>query len=503
MSRSSEYQSSTYSWHQSHDQATVLLLVPYSTNEGELHVIIEQNILVAGVRGQAPLIKGRLYGNIDKAGSMWQLEPRSSGLSLRDRTASTTSTTSTRSSYALVSEPEISSSFAASLASGPTSDTEDFPVSSPGLSSPVSSADERAAGFSTVARPRRRKQNKSRTGSPLQFAQSIASPLSSVESLHASGPGRLLTLHLEKSDSIIWPSLIVGPVSESLSPCPPSPLGLSSEAESAFNMDPTSLTLTALELFDIRKDHDSAFGYFLRFLTFYCRRAWLQAHLPSATMRLVSNYIPLHSLSDPLPAPSEAVTDQGRIAYYIQSLGGPPGVAQLYLEAGLLHLEGAASMLLASSYSPLSSIRLPSQSQYIADASEGGSTAAWKRDREAARRYFETARVLCPTLEVPVLPIEGESLDDDDEATELGLRMPSVDLRVSSEEDNQPRKRHAQKEAPVSKEVVDIPQRARRTDDLDGAWYLYVPGLVGAGTAILVVGVIGALSFSSWRRNHN
>lgn len=444
---------------------------------------------------------------------MWQLEPMSSGLSLRDRTTSTTSTTSTRSSYALVSEPEISSSFAASLASGPTSDTEDFHISSPGLSSPVSSADEHI-GFSTVTRSRRRKQHKSHTGSPLQFAQSIASPLSSVESLHASGPGRLLTLHLEKSDSIIWPSLIVGPVSETLSPCSPSPMGLSSEAESSFNMDPTSLTLTALELFDIRKDHDVAFEYFLwaffspcyfiEYLTLYCRRAWLQAHLPSATVRLVSHYVPLHSLPDPLPTSPEAATDQGRTAYYIQSLGGPPGLAQLYLEAGLLHLEGAASMLLTSSYSPLSSIRLPSQSQYLPDASEGGSTAAWKRDREAARGYFESARVLCPALEVPVLPVEDEeSPDDDDEATELGLRMPSVDLRASSSEDNQPRRRHAQKEAPIGKEVVDIPQRARRTDDLDGAWYLYVPGLVGAGTALLVVGVIGALSFSSWRRNQN
>ncbi|KAF8269551.1 hypothetical protein EI94DRAFT_1724957 [Lactarius quietus] len=372
---------------------------------------------------------------------MWQLEPRSSGLSLRDRTTSTTSTASTRSSYALVSEPEISSSFAASLAS---------------LSSPVSSADERN-GFTTVTRSRR-KQHKSRTGSPLQFAQSIASPLSSVESLHASGPGRLLTLHLEKSDSIIWPSLIVGPVSNTLSPCPPSPTGLSTDAESSFNMDPTSLTLTALELFDIRKDHDAAFEYFLR--------AW-------------ANYV------------------------YIQSLGGPPGLAQLYLEAGLLYLEGAASMLLSNSYSSLSSIRLPSQSQYLPEASEGGSTAAWKRDREAARRYFEGARVLCPTLEVPVLSVEDEeSPDDDDEATELGLRMPSVDLRASSSEDNQPRRRHPQ-ETPISKEVVDIPQRARRTDDLDSAWYLYVPGLVGAGTALLVVGVIGALSFSSWRRNQN
>ena len=244
--------------------------------------------------------------------------------------------------------------------------------------------------------------------------------------------------------------------------------------------------------------------YFIGVLTFYLRRAWLQAHLPSATMRLVSHYVPLHSPPDSLPTSSEAAADQGRTTYYIQSLGGPPGLAQLYLEAGLLHLEGAASMLLTSTYSPLSSIRLPSQSQYLPDASEGGSTAAWKRDREAARRYFENARVLCPTLEVPVLPVEDEeSLDDDDEATELGLRMPSVDLRASSSEDNQPRRRHAQKEAPLSKDVVDIPQRARRTDDLDGAWYLYVPGLVGAGTALLVVGVIGALSFSSWRRNQN
>ena len=220
-------------------------------------------------------------------------------------------------------------------------------------------------------------------------------------------------------------------------------------------------------------------------------------------MRLVSHYVPLNSLPDPLPASSEASADQGRTPYYIQSLGGPPGLAQLYLEAGLLHLEGAASMLLTSSYSPLSSIRLPSQSQYL-DAPEGGSTAAWKRDREAARRYFDSAHVLCPTLEVPVLPVEDEeSLDDDDEATELGLRMPSVDLRAPSSEDNQPRRRDTQKEAPFSKDVVDIPQRARRTDDLDGAWYVYVPGLVGAGTALLVVGVIGALSFSSWRRNQN
>jgi hypothetical protein len=218
-------------------------------------------------------------------------------------------------------------------------------------------------------------------------------------------------------------------------------------------------------------------------------------------MRLVSHYIPLHSLPDPLTVPSEEDAERGRTTYYIQRIGGPPGLAQLYLEAGLLHLEGAASMLLTSSYSPLSSIRLPSQSQYLPNSSEGGSTAAWRRDREAARRYFECAQILCPTLEVPALPAEDyESLDD--EATELGLRMPSVDLRASSE-DNQLHRRHTQREGTQNKEIVEIPQRARRTDDLDGAWYLYVPGLVGAGTALLVVGVIGALSLSSWRKNQS
>ncbi|KAI5999453.1 hypothetical protein EDC04DRAFT_2792695 [Pisolithus marmoratus] len=38
-------------------------------------------------------------------------------------------------------------------------------------------------------------------------------------------------------------------------------------------------------------------------------------------------------------------------------------------------------------------------------------------------------------------------------------------------------------------------------DDIDNAWYLCVPSLVGAGTALLVIGIIGTLSFSSWRQN--
>ena len=38
-------------------QATVLLLVPYGTTEEDVHVAIEQNSLVARVRGHPPIVK--------------------------------------------------------------------------------------------------------------------------------------------------------------------------------------------------------------------------------------------------------------------------------------------------------------------------------------------------------------------------------------------------------------------------------------------------------------
>ena len=42
-----------------------------------------------------------------------------------------------------------------------------------------------------------------------------------------------------------------------------------------------------------------------------------------------------------------------------------------------------------------------------------------------------------------------------------------------------------------------VEERVRAGDEDDNTWYLYLPGLVGAGTALLVVGF---LSFSSWRK---
>jgi hypothetical protein len=80
---------------------------------------------------------------------------------------------------------------------------------------------------------------------------------SSVDSLH-SDDERLLTLHLEKAESSIWTRLVSGPVPFSVSSTATS---LTSDAK--YNMDATSLTLTGLELYDIRKNREEAFGYFV------------------------------------------------------------------------------------------------------------------------------------------------------------------------------------------------------------------------------------------------
>ncbi|KAJ6513325.1 hypothetical protein C8R45DRAFT_963258 [Mycena sanguinolenta] len=453
---------SSYSWHQSHDQATVLFLVPYGTSEADIQVEIEPtgSYLVAGVRGQPPTIKGRLYASVDSTTSLWQLEPqRVRRLSARERTNSTTSTASTQSSYAFISDPEISSSFAASLESGPVSDAEDASASPFGFSSPnLSSGDN------------------SRSVSPGRALRSVPSSYSSLESLHSHRSGRLLTLHLEKKRSGIWPSLIAGPVPETLSPHVANSVvfDASDELEHQYNMDPTSLILIALELLDIRKDKEEAFEYLLR--------AWHQAHTPPATMKLVSQYLPLQATVD-------LAESEKPIAYYLRCIGGSGGLAQLYLEAGLLHLEGAASALLASSSSSLSSLRVP-----IPLPSGEGSTAAWQRDREAAGKYFERARLLQPSLDIPVLPPPSGLISRNPSEQ---LEMPSIDLQTS--EPAQPRRRRKAKEDSTT--LFD--NRDPKVHDLeDNTWYLYVPGLVGAGTALLVVGVISALSFSSWSRRN-
>jgi hypothetical protein len=227
----------------------------------------------------------------------------------------------------------------------------------------------------------------------------------------------------------------------------------------------------------------------------FCRRAWHQAHVPSATMRLVSYYLPLNSTLS-LDIPTEQAP-RGSTTYYLQCIGGSSGLAQLYLEAGLLYIEGAATTLLSSSFSNLSSIRLPLHAQ----VGESG-TEAWKRDRETAARLFERAQKLQPSLEIPNLPHEKIQNFGSEE-----LEMPSMKLETSA-----PRSARSGESNQTDPDTPMVRRRRKKeeltlfdnhiNDDVDNTWYVYIPGLVGAGTALLAVGIIGVLSFSTWSRRN-
>ena len=127
-------------------------------------------------------------------------------------------------------------------------------------------------------------------------------------------------------------------------------------------------------------------------------------------------------------------------------MGGAQQLAQLYLENGLLHLEGTASTLLNSSYVGLASLRTPTLSASVTSGAGGVSSfgfgsnlgvgtmdgsEVWRRDQELARRYFDRARDLCPGLDVPLLPG-----DEGGVSTNTGsgqLVMPTIDLPKDSE----------------------------------------------------------------------
>lgn len=201
-------------------------------------------------------------------------------------------------------------------------------------------------------------------------------------------------------------------------------------------------------------------------------------------------------------------------------MGGPSGLAKLYVDAGLLHLEGRATNVMSSSYSALSSIRLAEPSRVASLRHTHGSpsrdstfeesgTDACARDYNVARRYFDRARQLDPTAVVPMMPLEhvvpgnasrqtvgahdlqmpSMTFDEKDKAASTTVDQPDTTVKLR-------RRRQQAASAAASESIFD-------QDDEDNTWYLYLPGLIGAGTALLVVGVVSALSFSSWRKNQN
>ena len=286
------------------------------------------------------------------------------------------------------------------------------------------------------------------------------------------------------------------------------------------------------ESLKIRHDKDEAFEYFVYVVISFNhvmiehspvtnRRSWYLLHTPFAAMRLVAHFTPVTTIIPTSLSPSSTPPSpprRGTAEYYVRALGGPQGLAQLFLEAGLAHLDGIASKLLAANYSPLASIRRAEPPPSALRRRES-STVMWKRDRACARTYFERARTLAPGLDatgaIPYLPEETDLRGIDDgrvgstRSIDPELQMPSIYVEDGSTEGTL--------RPPVSPETVRGKRRRRQEasdallgtkegekmqpsvyDEDDDTWWF-----IGAGTAILVASVLGAIGFSNWRKNNS
>ncbi|PWZ01114.1 hypothetical protein BCV70DRAFT_159654 [Testicularia cyperi] len=274
-----------YGWtfHQSHDQATVLFLVPSTVSAKDVDVQIESDYIVAAVRGHPPVIKAKLYGRINTETSTWRIAERDKGRSSRRRSRSLTRSSSTAgSSQAAPSSVDRFRTNAARMpTSSPIDPSKDTPItatatSHSSLSASVTSlrsgssyevipsSSTSQAHFSSANTNADWSSDSSEFGSSDSVAASLSQSAvlsepghvqsrrheerehilrrsrSSVDVTGAGNSGaetslpsssmrgpspaaaplapkqgppevRLVTLHLDKVDSGIWPVLVVGP----------------------------------------------------------------------------------------------------------------------------------------------------------------------------------------------------------------------------------------------------------------------------------------------------
>jgi len=187
----------------------------------------------------------------------------------------------------------------------------------------------------------------------------------------------------------------------------------------------------------------------------------------------------------------DSEAEKGSGAYYLLRFGGVSGLARLYLEAGLLYLEGVADNYLPPIVTDDNESALTTKA-----AEEIAESEKWKQEKETARKLFDRARMLDPHLDIPTLPEETD-------LTKSELRMPDVNINdaFADHDDEKPRRRRRK----PGETMVEQANRDSREEgeDSNADWYVWLPGIIGAGTALLAVGLIGAMSIGNWRKSQN
>ncbi|PWN35007.1 uncharacterized protein FA14DRAFT_36640 [Meira miltonrushii] len=228
--------------HQSHGQATVLFYVPRWVQAEALDVTIEEDYIVAGMRGHKPIVSARLAGRINSTTSAWQLERKSNGKRSRSRSRTRMRTRSSDqiSSNSSSGKGWVKAGARPSRESGVATNTTSRPNSP--VQSDTSSFEMLARSIDTLA-SRPSMPSSEGIGSPRSLSQSMTlsddsnarnstaggarSMESSISIEHSQTPSssskgdtfedptrdaKLVTLHLDKIDGGIWPCIVEGPV---------------------------------------------------------------------------------------------------------------------------------------------------------------------------------------------------------------------------------------------------------------------------------------------------
>lgn len=201
-------------------------------------------------------------------------------------------------------------------------------------------------------------------------------------------------------------------------------------------------------------------------------------------MKLVSVYVPLHMT----PRRSTIIPSEHSYPRYLRRIGGNPGLAVLYRQAGNIYMQGLGASL-SGSTSTLSNSPFSLGLNNIDDGQTGAGSSSMP-DIETAQRYFRRARVLDPTLEVPDVQT-GRDRDD------VKLVMPVMDIgRSAATVKDEALSGSGSTAAEKRRHRGEGPRSLAEQDEWS---YLYLPGLVGAGVAIGIVGIMSA----SWWRSSN
>jgi hypothetical protein len=121
---------------------------------------------------------------------------------------------------------------------------------------------------------------------------------------------------------------------------------------------------------------------------------------------------------------------------------------------------------------------------------------------------------------MPTLDMSGSYGSASEDETVLNPRPPLRRRRTSATEsgsdiNKEKRKARTPPEKEKERGQERLREKEKETVDLvssrtiirrgaeEHPWYLYAPGIIGAGTALAAVAVVGAISLSTWRRGQN